>query len=289
MLNSTIINNFKGYLGSVLYYKNDTINNYVYEITIFLKYLQDNNHAGRYESVLFSSYLKNRGLSRSKSIGTTNNIIKALKSFYNYLYNDGIIRNNIGYNLENNKPAYKIPDVLNCYQLYCIFECFNIDTETDIRNAAIIETLYSTGCRVTELIEMKKAVYKDPNSSVIGKNDTERMVIFNSMAVKRIETYLQKRKIDSEYLFTNLHGKKLSRKYINAMIENVCTKAEIPFKVTAHTFRHTFATHLLEGGANIIQVKELLGHKTVATTEIYSHFMRVEVLRKELQSKHPRW
>jgi site-specific recombinase XerD len=287
MANSKVINNFKDHLIAVRYLNGGTVKNYCYEIGIFLNYLQEQEVETSYETVNFTSYLKFRS---AKSKGTTNNIIKSLKSFYNYLHEEQLVKHNVAERLETVNTGKKIPRILTGDDLYYIFEQFNsCFSETDLRNVAIIETLYSTGCRINELLTMNVGVFKNENSSVIGKNDSERLVIFNGVAKKRIEKYLSIRKIKSNYLFTNLKGEKLSSRYIDKMIIDVCKNAEIPFKVTPHTFRHTFASHLYEGGANIIQIKDLLGHATVTTTEIYTTYVGVELLRKELQLNHPRW
>jgi integrase/recombinase XerD len=288
MTNRGVINNFNTYLYAVRYLNQTTIKNYTYEIKLFLEYLENNNLSEKYHAVNFTEYLKYRG-ANLKSKGTVNNYIKAVKIFYQFLLEERIIKTDYSETLESITPTYKIPYILNCYQLHCIFNQFTKHSETSYRDIAILETLYSTGCRVNELLNMKMYDYKIEASSVIGKNNCERLVIFNKLAIKRIEFYQSNRKVDSDLMFTNLNGVKLSAKYINKMIDEVCIKALIPFKVTAHTFRHTFATHIYEGGANIIQVKDLLGHQTVATTEIYAHIVGVEHLRKELQLKHPRW
>lgn len=286
MAKTAVINNFKMYLIIDRHYKPSTIKNYMYEIEIFYNYINSKSIIINYEAVNFTDYLMFRA---AKSKGTTNNIIKALKVYYNYLAHEKIITKNIGDALEMVDVGKKIPRILDCYQLHCIFEQFdNAKTETDLRNAAVLETLYSTGCRINEVLTMEVGIY-NATSTVIGKNDAERIVLFNSLAKKRIEKYLAVRKNKSKLLFTNLKGGKLSAKYVNKIIDEVCKAAEVPFKVTAHTFRHTFASHLYEGGANIIEIKELLGHRTVTTTEIYTTYVGVELLRKELQLNHPRW
>lgn len=289
MSNSTLINNFKSYLVAVKYLQLSTVTNYCYEINIFLEYKRNLCTETDFESIVFSSYLKYRESNKVKTIGTINNYIKAIKSFYDFLYEEQIINYNYGSKLEINRTKYKIPDVLDCFDIHCIFEQFNTTTETSLRNAAIIENLYSTGCRVSELINMNIEVIERTNNTVIGKNNNERFIIFNQKSKNRIKSYLSIRKNKSNILFTNLNGKKLSAKYINKMIHEVCIKAQVRFKVTAHTFRHTFASHLYEGGSNIIELKNLLGHKDVTTTEIYTHYVGVDLLRKELQLHHPRW
>lgn len=280
-----LINNFRYFLGYEKYLNRATINNFSYEVGLFIDFKSDYNFA----EVNFTDYLKFRQSKKVLSSGTVNNIIKALKNFYSFLHAEKLIEEDITYKLESIKERHKIPNILNCYQIYCIFEQFKTHTETSLRDAAIIETLYSTGCRIEELLSMPNGLHERENSTVIGKNDTERLVIFNSLAKNRINNYLAHRKCLSSYLFCNLKGKKLSQKYVNDMLEAIRIKAEIPFKVTAHTFRHSFAAHMMEGGANIIQVKDFLGHKTVKTTEIYTQFVEINHLRKELQLHHPRW
>lgn len=271
------------------YLNKNTCENYLYEIKIFIKYVDITSYDD-FTSVKFSSYFKFRESNSVKAIGTINNYIKSLKLFYEFLVFNKTIPTNIADKLEFIKPQKKIPNVLTCYDIHCIFESLqNSFTETTLRNIAIIETLYSTGIRINELINLKSNAHLNESASVIGKFNKERLILFSGPSKKKIETYLKAKKTKSLYLFSNLKGEKLSSRYINKMINDVCIEVGINFKVSAHTFRHTYASHMYEGGANIIEIQNLLGHSKVSTTEIYTTYVGVELLRKELQLRHPRW
>ncbi len=222
-------------------------------------------------------------------------IISGIKSFYKYCLQEQITQTDPTALLEAPKLKKSLPDILSFEEIEKIIDQIEAGTPEGTRNKAIIETLYSCGLRVTELINLKlSCLYFDVGFiRVIGKGDKERLIPIGSSAIKYIKIYKDNFRVhvpvihgQEDVLFLNRRGKKLSRIMIFMIIKNLAKKAGITKNISPHTFRHSFATHLVEGGADLRAVQEMLGHASITTTEIYTHLNR-EFLRNTLQQFHP--
>ncbi|MEO5908382.1 MAG: tyrosine-type recombinase/integrase, partial [Ginsengibacter sp.] len=193
------------------------------------------------------------------------------------------------------KLAKHLPDTLSFSEIEKIISVIDLSTPEGARNKAIVETLYSCGLRVSELVNLKlSCLYFDAEYvRIIGKGDKERLVPIGSSAIKYISIYLKNIRVhmpvisgNEDVVFLNRRGKKLSRVMIFLIIKDLAKKASVTKRISPHTFRHSFATHLVEGGADLRAVQEMLGHESITTTEIYTHLDR-EYLRDTLQQFHP--
>ncbi|MEO7315997.1 MAG: site-specific tyrosine recombinase XerD [Ginsengibacter sp.] len=222
-------------------------------------------------------------------------IISGLRSFFQYCLLEQIISTDPTALLETPKLGKKLPDVLSVVEIEKIIQAIDVSTMEGTRNKAIIETLYSCGLRVSELLDLKLSCFFPDVGyvRVTGKGDKERLVPIGSAAIKYIEIYLSNVRVHFPYIsgyddiiFLNRRGRKLSRVMIFLIIKDLASKAQISKNISPHTFRHSFATHLVEGGADLRAVQEMLGHESITTTEIYTHLDR-EYLRDTLQQFHP--
>jgi integrase/recombinase XerD len=222
-------------------------------------------------------------------------ILSGLKAFYKYCIGEKIVLQDPTLLLEGPKLKRALPDVLAFQEIEAIIAQVDLSKPEGTRNKAILETLYSCGLRVSELVNLKVSqLYLDVGFiRVIGKGDKERLVPIGRTAVKYIRIYSDKVRIlqdirpgQEDFLFLNRRGSRLSRVMIFLMLKDLAKKAGIAKNISPHTFRHSFATHLVEGGADLRAVQEMLGPESITTTEIYTHLDR-EYLRDTLQRFHP--
>jgi integrase/recombinase XerD len=221
-------------------------------------------------------------------------IISGLRTFYKYCLLEDITKTDPTALLEAPKLKRTLPDVLSFGEIENIIASIDLSSPEGTRNKAIVETMYSCGLRVSEVVNLKLSqLYLDVGFiRVIGKGDKERLVPIGSSAIKYITIYLATRKHvviqrgEEDILFLNRRGKRLTRGMIFLIIKDLVKKAGITKNISPHTFRHSFATHLVEGGADLRAVQEMLGHESITTTEIYTHLDR-EFLRKTLEQFHP--
>ena len=222
-------------------------------------------------------------------------IISGLRSFYTYCQMEQLTSSNPTSLLEAPKQKRLLPDTLAFEEIEKIIAQIDLSKPEGGRNKAILETLYSCGLRVTELVNLRiSCLFIDIGFiRIIGKGNKERLVPIGSEAIKYILIYLQQIRVhinikpgQEDYLFLNRRGSKLTRVMIFIMLKALATKAGIVKNISPHTFRHSFATHLVEGGADLRAVQEMLGHESITTTEIYTHLDR-EFLRNTLQQFHP--
>jgi integrase/recombinase XerD len=222
-------------------------------------------------------------------------IISGLRSFYKYCQLENISTQDPTLLLEAPKLKRSLPDILSFEEIENIIAQVDLSKPEGGRNKAILETMYSCGLRVSEVVNLKiSQLYLDVGYiRVIGKGDKERLVPVGSSAKKYITIYKDNIRVHMEpaagnedILFLNKHGSKLSRVMIFLIIKELVNKAGIKKNISPHTFRHSFATHLIEGGADLRAVQEMLGHESITTTEIYTHLDR-EFLRKTLETYHP--
>lgn len=224
-------------------------------------------------------------------------IVSGIRAFFKFLLMEDHINTDPSQLLELPKLKRKLPDTLSYEDITAIINAIDLSTPEGQRNKAIYETLYSCGLRVTELVELKVSdIFFDGGYiKVRGKGDKERLVPIGDSALKYIEIYkttvrnhLNVQKGFEDHVFLNRRGKKLTRVYIFLLLRVLAEKAGIKKSISPHTFRHSFATHLIEGGADLRAVQVMLGHESITTTEIYTHLDR-EFLRATLIQFHPRF
>ncbi len=238
----------------------------------------------------FLKWVSNLGMTPSSQ----SRMISGIRNFFRYLLSEQVITNDPTELIDTPRLKRSLPDVLSFPEIEAMLAAIDHSKPDGQRNRAIIEVMYSCGLRVSELVNLKISfLYLDAGFiRVIGKGDKERLVPVGSEAVRYIKIYLQQRKAqtarpgDEEVLFLNRRGGKLSRVMIFMIIKELALKAGIKKDISPHTLRHSFATHLVEGGADLRAVQEMLGHESITTTEIYTHLDR-EYLRETLIRFHP--
>ena len=239
----------------------------------------------------FTTFISELGLSATSQA----RIISGIRSFYDYCLAENIVENDPTLLLEAPKTRRKLPDTLSVDEVDQIISSIDLSTPEGTRNKAIFETMYSCGLRVSELVNLKiSQFYPDLGFiRVTGKGDKERLIPIGNTAVKNVKIYLKtvRTHIDiadgqEDMLFLNRRGSKLSRVMIFLVLKDLVKKAGITKTISPHTLRHSFATHLVEGGADLRAVQEMLGHESITTTEIYTHLDR-DYLRATLQQFHP--
>ena len=223
-------------------------------------------------------------------------VISGLKSFYRFLNYEGEMDQDPTALLEAPKLGRKLPDTLNLAEIEQILAAIDHSKPEGMRNRAMLETLYSSGLRVTELIGLKTAnvLFEAGFLRVVGKGNKERLVPVGKEALKFINIYREEVRVHLDvqrgheaFLFLNRRGKQLTRQMVFLTIKDLVAKAGIHKTVSPHTFRHSFATHLIEGGADLRAVQEMLGHESITTTEIYTHLDR-DYLKQVITEFHPR-
>lgn len=222
-------------------------------------------------------------------------VVSGVRSFFKFCVLEDIVKQDPTLLLEAPKTKRALPDVLSFEEIEKIIAQIDSSTPEGARNKAILETLYSCGLRVSEAAALRiSQLYTDLGFiRVLGKGDKERLIPIGNDAVKYLNSYLKEVRVHiavkpgfEDIVFLNRRGQQLSRVMIFLIIKDLAAKAGIEKKVSPHTFRHSFATHLIEGGANLRAVQEMLGHENITTTEIYTHLNR-EFLRKTLEEFHP--
>lgn len=222
--------------------------------------------------------------------------ISGLKSFFNFLIFEGYRENSPIDLIESPKLGRKLPTVLSLSEIERLLDCIDLSHAQGHRNRAIIETLYGSGLRVSELVDLKISdLYFDENMMLInGKGDKQRLVPLGAFAKKFIQLYIDNVRIlnkisneDRDTLFLNRNGKKLTRAMIFTIVRQLGQMVGIEKKISPHTFRHCFATHLLENGADLRTIQTLMGHESITTTEVYMH-LDTQHLSQVLKDFHPR-
>ncbi len=240
----------------------------------------------------FVEWLSQKGVSPRTQART----ISGIKSFYKYLLIEEKIMNDPTTLLESPKIGRKLPDILSMEEIDLLIDSVDIAKPEGQRNRAMLETLYSCGLRVSELVSLKISnLYFDEGFiKVEGKGDKERLVPISKSAVTEINKYTEEyrknlniSKESANILFLNRRGQKLSRVMVFTIIKNLSEKVGLGKKISPHTFRHSFATHMINGGADLRAVQEMLGHESILTTEIYTHLDK-DYLKSTIQQFHPR-
>lgn len=221
-------------------------------------------------------------------------IVSGIKSFYHYLVLDGKLEEDPTELLESPKIGLHLPEVLTVEEIDSILNVIDLSSPQGHRNRAMLEVLYSCGLRVSELVNLQisNLYLKEEYVSVVGKGNKQRLVPISQCAIKEISYWLQERnnitprKGEEDILFLNRLGARLTRNMVFLLVKRYAEMAGIRKGISPHTFRHSFATHLLEGGANLRAIQEMLGHKSILTTEIYTH-VDVNLLRDQVNRFHP--
>lgn len=288
---------FKAYLQLEKSLSEHSVDAYLHDLEKLTQYLEAcNNRKSPDEVILedlrkFITWIGELGMTaRSQA-----RIISGIRAFYKYCQLEDISAEDPSFLLESPRLQRKIPDVLSFSEIETIIAAIDLSTAEGERNKAILETLYSCGLRVTELLNLRISNYYPDIGliRVIGKGDKERLVPVGRAAIDQIERYRKTVRLHltvkpghEDFLFLNRRGARLTRVMIFLMLKDTVSKAGIKKNISPHTFRHSFATHLVEGGADLRAVQEMLGHESITTTEIYTHLDR-EFLRQTLHQFHP--
>ena len=238
----------------------------------------------------YLEYLYSRGLNRN----SISRKISAIKCFYQYLQSEGLVKTNYFREVTSPKKEMSLPKYVRNSDIDKLFLCFDKETSLGQRNALILEMLYATGVRIGELVNIKinDINRHDRIIKILGKGKKERVVVYGRYCEEALNVYLKNGRIElnkkeCDYLFLNKDGGRLSDRYIRKIIDDVVIKCELDYHISPHTLRHTFATDMLNNGADLMTVKELLGHSSINTTGIYTHVSN-EQLKKVYAFAHPR-
>ena len=293
------IKEFKTYLQLERSLSPNSVEAYLRDINKLVQFLSTQNNTTAPELIErkhlegFLLFLYEMGLNDKSQA----RIVSGIRAFFKFLLMEDHINNDPSQLLELPKLKRKLPDTLSYEDITAIINAIDLSTPEGQRNKAIYETLYSCGLRVTELVELKVSdIFSDGGYiKVRGKGDKERLVPIGDSALKYIDIYkttvrnhINVQKGFEDHVFLNRRGKKLTRVYIFMLLRVLAEKAGIKKSISPHTFRHSFATHLIEGGADLRAVQVMLGHESITTTEIYTHLDR-EFLRATLIQFHPRF
>ena len=276
-------NEYRNYLTSIRKYPDNTVNSYLCDITIFKEYLDSLKiNYLKADKDIIREYLKVLGNSNYKS-SSINRILSSLKNYYEYLEYKHLIEYNPLKDLNRPKKEKRLPNFINNNDYEKIIK--KSLERTDFigrRNTLLLELLYSSGIRISEAlnIKIKDINMGDKSIRILGKGSKMRIVYFGEYAKEYLEEYLKVRNSSSEYLFLNKNNTLLTRRGAEYIISNLVKTSLLKKKVTPHTFRHSYATEMLNNGADIRSVQELLGHSSLSTTGIYTHVTN-EVVRRE--------
>ena len=292
----TGIENFRNYLKLERGLSMNTIKSYEFDLYQFKNFIIENNinespqkcSSSTVKRYLYKNFSNKKSRSQARSIS-------ALKSFFNYLLFEGEINSSPLNDIESPKIENKLPEVLSEDEVKRLISSINLETEFGQRNKAIIEVLYGTGIRVSELTELKLSniFFNENILKVTGKGNKERFVPLGKIASIEIKKYLiyrDKLKINSKFsdiLFLNRYGRQLTRSMIFKIISDSYKRIGPDKKISPHTLRHSFATHLLKNGADLRTIQLILGHESITTTEIYTHLDTYH-LDEVLKKFHPR-
>lgn len=299
MLDKLLIKRFLDYLILEQSLSDNSVAAYSHDIEMFRQYLsKDENHIPlkdihQEDIENFFAYLYELGMSASSQA----RILSGIKKFYSYMIQEKIVVENPTLLISSPSVGRHLPDVLSYNEICSMIESIDLSQRFGHRNKAIIEVMYGCGLRVSELISLKISnIYKeDEFLRVIGKGNKERLIPISQSTLKTLFLYIDgDRKHQtvnakcSDTIFINKRGNGLTRQMIFLIIKNLADKAGIKKNIGPHTIRHSFATHLLEGGADLRAVQQMLGHSSISTTEIYTH-VSDQYLREVISMYHPRF
>jgi integrase/recombinase XerD len=291
---------FRTYLHLERALSNHSIEAYIHDTDKFVQYLNLESNAPTMSPKdinsthiqNFLNWLMEVGLEASSQA----RILAGLKAFYKFLLIEDLIDHDPTALVEGPKKQTYLPSVLSIHEIQEMLDIIDLSAPQGHRNRAMLETLYACGLRVSELTDLRitNLFFQEGFIKVVGKNDKERIVPIGEAAQKYILLYLQKVRVvqkvkvgQENYVFLNRNGSKLTRVMVFLIIKEVADATSIVKNVSPHTFRHSFATHLVEGGADLKAVQDMLGHESITTTEIYTH-VDTDYLRETLTLYHPR-
>ena len=292
------IKGFKSFLALEKSLSANTIEAYIHDIEKLVQFLEFKksylsvNEIDLINLQDFLKWINELGMSAR----TQARVISGIKSFYKYLLLENVLNVDPTSLLESPRLGNKLPETLSYNEINNIINAIDLSKPEGQRNKAILETLYSCGLRVSELVNLKisNLYLNDGFVKIIGKGNKERLTPIGSEAMKQINIYknqirchIETKKEHEDFLFLNRRGKKLTRVMVFTIIKQLASKIGMQKNISPHTFRHSFATHLIDGGADLRAVQEMLGHESITTTEIYTHLDR-EYLRQAIIQFHPR-
>ncbi len=288
MPDKRLIKDFEYYLKVERAMSQNTVTSYSSDIRAYLAFIDmDATKASSKDIIAYLETFK------TKSKRTQARVLSSLKSFYKWLILESYIKENPCDKVDAPKIGRYIPVVLSVEEVVSILESVSLTSPQGLRDRAILEVLYGCGLRVSEAINLKISdiFFEDAFLRVMGKGSKQRLVPLGEPAIDALYSYLAVRQdfgpsVSEEYLFLNKHGTRLSRISVFNMIKKQCLEAGIRKEISPHTFRHSFATHLVENGADLRAVQELLGHESILTTEIYTH-LDTSTWHKDIISHHP--
>lgn len=298
MIWEDFINSYKGYLQLEKSLSSNTVEAYLKDISKFTNYLEGQGFSGEPGKVTtenirsFIDLLNESGMSASSQARA----LSGIKSFFKYLLIQDSIDKDPSSLIETPKIGRKLPVVLTPEEVEALVNAIDIESETGYRNKAILEVLYGGGLRVSELVNLRLTdVHFDEGFiKVQGKGNKERLIPLGGRAKDKIVDYLQNYRgtlkigrEDENTLFLNRRGHKMTRVMIFTIIKELAIKIDLGKSISPHTFRHSFATHLIEGGADLRAIQDMLGHESITTTEVYTHLDK-EFLKDTIVRFHPR-
>lgn len=287
---------FNSYLELEKELSQNTIESYIRDLRQFNAYLKENQLSNILDvnKTLIITYLMKLQKS-GKSVSTVSRNIASLRSFYQFLLNEGLIKKDPTINLQSPKQEKRLPSILTPKEVEILLDQPDLNTSKGIRDRAMLELLYASGIRVTELISLDLENVNLPMSYILCSKDStnERVIPIGKMAVDILKLYIEEhrskfsRNSDERSLFLNYHGKRLTRQGFWKIVRGYTKKANINKNITPHTLRHSFAAHLLQNGADLKSVQEMLGHADISTTQVYTLITKNRI-KEVYQKAHPR-
>ena len=295
---ASIIKGFQAYLKLERSVSANTSAAYLRDVALLESFLESELGGKSLNQVDFSdlkefiAWIHGRGMSASSQA----RILSGIKTFFHFLVLEGLLSDNPTTLLESPKLSRKLPDTLSINEINSLIDALDLSKPEGMRNKAILEMLYGCGLRVSEVVDLKISnLFLDIELvKILGKGNKERLVPIGSEAAKFLQIWLQEVRVhlnikpgQEDWVFLNNRGSSLSRVMVFLIIKGLATKIGLKKTISPHTFRHSFATHLLEGGADLRAVQEMLGHESITTTEIYTHLDR-DYLKSTILQYHPR-
>lgn len=299
MLDNFLIKRFLIYLRLEQSLSDNSVEAYMHDIELLMQYLESINHSKLLKNISqenienFLAYLYDLGLSANSQA----RILSGIKKFYAYLLQEKLVTENPTQLISSPSIGRHIPDVLSYEEICSLINSIDLSLPFGHRNKAIIEIMYGCGLRVSEVTSLKisNIYFEDEFIRIFGKGDKERLIPISQSIIKTLNLYIDgERKFQNinpkhtDTLFINRRGSGLSRQMVFLIIKDLEEKAGIKKNIGPHTIRHSFATHLLEGGADLRAVQQMLGHSSISTTEIYTHISD-QYLREVITLFHPRY
>lgn len=294
----TYFNGFRTFLKLEKSLSENSVGAYLHDLDLFNRYqhsMQMDCSPKDASVQVFQDFLRWMGDEKFSKYSQAR-VLSGIRAFFNYLMIEKVITDNPLDLIESPRLSRKLPDTLSIHEINMLIDAVDLSQPTGHRNKAILETLYGCGLRVSELIDLKisNLNFNEGYIRVTGKGNKERLVPVGSVAKKMILIYLESfrtakkvRKGFEDHVFLNRNGSKLTRVMIFTIIKDLVEKTGLKKNISPHTFRHSFATHMVEAGADLRAVQEMLGHESITTTEIYTHLSR-EHLRDSILMYHPR-